>query len=354
MAAQDHVSDIQRTSLAVIEGTGSRAGPASSAAEQQPTGTRSEVSRRLSERPNKNPKVDTSTFGDELVISPERAAALYGALEQFRSILKELVQETEAPQPSGLWSRYWKLMKERQALFSSAFSPSIFGRQLTRDALVAEYATLWSVLERPFNLLYAETALFGLLALRADRVATAQSILEDVKFATSTSIALSYVMRGVMRFVFGVVVVLYVIPFVLLAFEIGIATITNSPWFNVALAAAFGCLGGVVSVLMRLSEFEATKGRSKQCLVLTGATLPLVGGIFAAVIASLLLSKIINFGTSQDSIIWLCVVFGFLAGFSERFTRNVLRVAEGQFSPRSGRPAQSHISRSSRITAGGG
>jgi len=103
---------------------------------------------------------------------------------------------------------------------------------------------------------------------------------------------------------------------------------------KVLLAAVFGCLGGVVSLLMRLSEFETTKGRSRQFLVLSGTTLPIVGGIFAAVIASLLASKIINFGTSgaEGLNTWLFIVIGFLAGFSERFTRNLLSIAENQFS----------------------
>ncbi|HWX29476.1 MAG TPA: hypothetical protein VNZ53_18780 [Steroidobacteraceae bacterium] len=355
MAAEDHVSDI-RTSSAVIEGAGSGAGPSSSDAGQELAVTRAELSRRLSERASITLKADTSSFAGELVISPERAATLCGALEQSKSILIELVQETEAAQPSGWWLlRYWIRSQQQMGRFRNPFSNSIFGRQLTRDELVAEYASLWPVLEHPFNLLYAETALFGLLALRARRVTTAQSILEDVRFATSTPIALSYVMRGVMRFVTGAAFILYLIPFLAISVIPILAKsvqgnepvhLADPDLARVALAAAFGCLGGVVSVLMRLSEFEATKGRSKQFLLLSGSTLPLVGGIFAAVIASLLLSKIINFGASGNEhfSIWLFVVIGFLAGFSERFTRNILHVAEGQFSPPSGRTAKSHIS----------
>jgi hypothetical protein len=85
---------------------------------------------------------------------------------------------------------------------------------------------------------------------------------------------------------------------------------------------------------MRLHEFETTKGRSKQFLLLSGSTQPIVGGIFAAVIGALLASKIINFGESGASglSVWHYVVIGFLAGFSERFARSVLSIAEGQVS----------------------
>jgi len=174
----------------------------------------------------------------------------------------------------------------------------------------------------------------------------AQSIVEDVKFATSTPVALTYVMRGVTRFVFGAGFLLYILLIVALwvkesvhADIPAISDIATSEPGKVALAALFGCLGSVVSLLMRLSEFETTRGRSRQFLMLSGTTLPIVGGIFAAVIASLLASKIINFGTSgADGLsIWLFIVIGFLAGFSERFTRNLLSIAENQFSRSSGR-----------------
>jgi hypothetical protein len=98
---------------------------------------------------------------------------------------------------------------------------------------------------------------------------------------------------------------------------------------KVVLAAFFGCLGGVVSLLMRLAEFERTRGRSKQFLLLSGATQPIVGGIFAAVVGALLASNMVNL-TGLN--VWHYTVIGFLAGFSERFARNVLSIAEGQIS----------------------
>jgi len=60
-------------------------------------------------------------------------------------------------------------------------------------------------------------------------------------------------------------------------------------------AAIFGILGSVVSILLRLSEFEGATRRSRQFLGMTGAMLPLVGGIFACVTCALVASGIINF-----------------------------------------------------------
>jgi hypothetical protein len=82
--------------------------------------------------------------------------------------------------------------------------------------------------------------------------------------------------------------------------------------------------------LLRLSEFESTKGRSQMFLMLTGATLPVVGGMFGAFIAALLSSKIINIsvGEAGGLNIWLYLVIGFLSGFSERFSRGFIQLAE--------------------------
>src|SRR5262249_33019922 len=155
---------------------------------------------------------------------------------------------------------------------------------------------------------FVETALLGLISIKAGRLRIAQSILEDVKFATSATVALSYVMRGFRRFIIWMGMLLYVLyPLIFVALstmsegDVGFKTILKGaadlPLSKVLLSAFFGCLGGVVSLLMRLSEFETTRGRSKEFLLLSGSTLPVVGGILASVIAALLASQIINVGT---------------------------------------------------------
>jgi hypothetical protein len=100
---------------------------------------------------------------------------------------------------------------------------------------------------------------------------------------------------------------------------------------HIILAAAFGMLGSVVSLLLRLSEFESTKGRSRTFLTLTGATLPIVGGAFGAFVAILFSSKVVNIKIGDTSSeVWLYLVIGFLSGFSERFSRGFISAAERQ------------------------
>ena len=60
-------------------------------------------------------------------------------------------------------------------------------------------------------------------------------------------------------------------------------------------ASVFGMLGAVVSVLLRLSEFENAQRRSRQFLRMTGVVLPLVGVVFAIVTCALFASNLINF-----------------------------------------------------------
>jgi hypothetical protein len=227
----------------------------------------------------------------------------------------------------------------------AATSRSIFGRQLSHEELVGQYASLYPILEQPSNLAYAEVALFGILALKSDRDNIAQTVLEEVRFGTLTSVALVYVMRGVMRFTYAAIIIAFLSLYTVFFFYY----IEKPSWINmsisemeitrVVIAALFGCLGGVVSLLMRLAEFDKTKGKSKEFLILSGATQPLVGGIFAAVIAAIIVSEVITIaGISHTPKLWLFVVVGFISGFSERFTRSVLSVAENRFSVDTSKP----------------
>jgi hypothetical protein len=102
---------------------------------------------------------------------------------------------------------------------------------------------------------------------------------------------------------------------------------------KVLIGTFFGCWGSVVSLLLRLPDFEVLKGKSRLFLRVLGGTQPLIGGIFGFVLGALISAKIINIsvGGSPDLSTWLFVVLGFLAGFSERFTRNLLHVAERHF-----------------------
>lgn len=106
----------------------------------------------------------------------------------------------------------------------------------------------------------------------------------------------------------------------------------------VVVSATFGLLGSLVSVLLRLSDFDGSR-RSRQFLLFTGGVLPIVGAIFATVVCAIFASEIV--GTSlipQPALgtpvsIYFYTVVGFIAGFSERFARNLVGYFETKASP---------------------
>lgn len=252
------------------------------------------------------------------------------ALQRFREVVRVLV-ERPAGNPLPFEA---KLSPEELAQFES---------------LVGKYAGLLPVLELPSNGAFAATALLGAFALQAGRIKVADHIHEEVNFGTSNITALAYVMQGVLQFV-AAVLLLFLLSFFILvlivisskpdSFTMPSFTMPSftSEFAKVLIGAVSGCFGGVVSLLLRLHDFEIIKGKSRTFLRAYGGTQPLIGGIFACVLGALISAKIINIsvGGNSDLSTWFFIVLGFLAGFSERFTRNLLHVAEGHFGGASG------------------
>ncbi len=205
------------------------------------------------------------------------------------------------------------------------------------ESLVGKYAGLLPVLVRPSNAPFAAMALAGALALQAGRIIVARDIHEQVTFRTSNFTAVTYVMEGVLIFVASMAV-LFLLSFLIL-FAVAILshkpdTLLTMPSFpsefvNVLVCFVFGCFGSVVSLLLQLRDFEILKGKSLAFLRALGGTQPVIGGIFACVVGAVFSAKLINIsvGGSTDPSIWLFVVLGFLAGLSERFSKNLLHVA---------------------------
>jgi len=253
-----------------------------------------------------------------------------------------------------------RVLVERPAGNPLPFEAKLSPEELTQfESLVGKYAGLLPVLELPSNAAFAATALLGAFALQAGRIKVADHIHEEVNFGTSNVTALASVMQGILQFV-GAVLLLLLLSFLIFLL---IAIFSYKPdsfampsftseFAKVLIGGVFGCFGGVVGLLVRLHDFEIMKGKSRFFLRAYGATQVLIGGIFACVLGAIISAKIINIsvGGNSDLSTWFFVVLGFLAGFSERFTRNLLHVAEGHFGgatgpmpqpPQQGRRSQS-------------
>lgn len=261
------------------------------------------------------------------VLQPTEAAL---AFAQYKVALQNIVSSDSR---SGEIKVFTPILRRALAIFSPPHDA-----HLGYEKLVAVYVALWSTLEKQETQRYSAQALLGIKALAKGRFGTATAIYKEIEFQTSTPAALTYVMRGVANFVRALVIIMIFVGYPIgalvyysnISVSSSLVTATIVTLQNVLVAALCGMLGSVISILLRLSEFETTKGRSQMFLILTGATLPLVGGVFGAFVASLLSAKIINIGiTGTDPTnVWLFVVLGFLSGFSERFSRGFITLAE--------------------------
>ncbi len=301
-----------------------------------------------------------------LYVAATTAAGLHHSrdlrcLEDLRSAVKRAVEidlkggQDQAPNVTVL------------EIFKRIFAP-LSVRQPTYDELIAKYASLCGALDKADTMQFSDQALVGFIALTSRRLVTAYKIYNDIEFQISAPAALSYVMRGVGYFLRSIVTLLFLclysaaviyflqkfthyLTFTLLKassnnvqpliaserFFSALLMFFNMPVGWVFIAAISGMLGSVVSILLRLGEFETTKGRSQTFLTLTGATLPIVGGVFGAFIAALLCSNVVAVTVGRDGQnCWLFLVVGFLSGFSERFSRGFIKIAEERLGGSSG------------------
>jgi hypothetical protein len=172
-------------------------------------------------------------------------------------------------------------------------------------------------------------ALVGVRHLREGNLSVASSILENIKFHTLPGEAITHVMRGLLRFMLMLLSFAYIAAAMGTALADGQSSYPTLPsdLTNALFVLGAGMLGSAVSLLSRISEFERVSRRSQRYLFFTGATSPIVGGISALVIAALIQSKLIPLDITIQNY-WVCIVVGFLSGFSERFSGNLLRIAQ--------------------------
>ena len=197
----------------------------------------------------------------------------------------------------------------------------------------------------------------------------AVNILDDIDFSTSKNSPVYVVMKGVVDalkilvFLFGSLVISTWLVF-LASSAIGSPTnqihntmkdfveylTQNMLTTPIFFSALFGVLGSVVSIILRLAEFERSSRKSRQFLKMTGMLLPIVGGVFATVSCAIFRSGVISFlsPTNSSNDVYFYIVIGFLAGFSERFTRSLLVSLEDLTATR--RQQQTTVDPSSGVT----
>jgi hypothetical protein len=174
----------------------------------------------------------------------------------------------------------------------------------------------------------------------------AAAVLDDLDFATSKHSPVSVVMQGMVKALQLLLALLGVLIAGTWLVFVGSAAFGSQEHMRLSLNASvlfvtqellgtpvffailFGVLGSVVSIILQLSDLARTPRTSRQFLLLTGMLLPIVGGIFAliayAIFRAGLLSVFSVETVKAEHQMYFVMVIGFLAGFSERFTRGLL------------------------------
>jgi hypothetical protein len=252
---------------------------------------------------------------------------------RFLDTLNRLIGEEAAISPST-------------KLFQKSSPHESIGRLINLTRKLAELENNAGLYQQAY---YAAT----LLLRNTPLLTAAAAVLDDIDFSTSKNSPIYLVMRGIVR-----AIVMFValaaclvasawLVFLLAHVANGSANLTATLDYFVRfvvgdilltplfLSALFGTLGSIVSIILRLSEFERCTRTSRQFLLMTGMLLPIVGAIFAAISCAMFRSGIINFAFAGSAApvgdTYFYMVLGFLSGFSERFTRGLLGSAEDAF-----------------------
>jgi len=133
------------------------------------------------------------------------------------------------------------------------------------------------------------------------------------------------------RVVLGLGVLLYfVIP----------ALVVSSAWWKhfdtifgietemLGLVAFSGALGSIVSIMVRLHQFEDASNANHAIQFFTGLFKPIVGSAFALFIFVVLSSGLIPVAIQTEKARYFFAALSFVAGFSERFAQDVVTKTE--------------------------
>ena len=104
------------------------------------------------------------------------------------------------------------------------------------------------------------------------------------------------------------------------------------------IAAGFsaGCMGGFTSIMQRLDHSASLVDRPRDYLTWTGFALPIVGGMLGTSASIIFLSNLLNvsIGDAEDTrsaSVLLYALIGFVAGYGERFSKSLVKLAEQYF-----------------------
>jgi hypothetical protein len=208
-----------------------------------------------------------------------------------------------------------------------------------RARVVSDYAQLLQLLKKPENQRFAPAAEAGLLALRGKQFRLSSRIFDDIRDHIIRPSPLFYLIRGLLDFAVFVIMIFLFSLLVYVIFGLDASrkgqqsVLVSSTFVKIAISSGFGSLGAFVSIMQRLDHFVGLVDRPREYLRTTGFALPLIGGVLGALAAMVLSSNLLNVSIagssgSQDASFLVFAIVGFLAGYSERFSQSLVRLAE--------------------------
>lgn len=108
---------------------------------------------------------------------------------------------------------------------------------------------------------------------------------------------------------------------------------------DLLLFGIFGAAGSVVSIMVRIDEFNRWPP-DPSILFFTGLFKPIIGFWFAIFVLLVLNSGIVQISAGEDRQIYFYLAISFIAGFSERFARDIVMQTESLLQTSGQQPGQ--------------
>lgn len=108
------------------------------------------------------------------------------------------------------------------------------------------------------------------------------------------------------------------------------ATIFGIHAYKIALVTIMGMFGSIVSIMLRIRDYEGNRGEYASTLFITGFTKPLIGAMFSLFILTVISSGILplDYEIIEDKAFYFFAAISFITGFSERFARDIIAKTE--------------------------
>jgi len=108
------------------------------------------------------------------------------------------------------------------------------------------------------------------------------------------------------------------------------ATIFGIQAYKIALVTIMGMFGSIVSIMLRIRDYEGQRGEYASSLFITGFTKPLIGAMFSLFMLTVISSGVLplDYEIIEGTAFYFFAAISFITGFSERFARDVIAKTE--------------------------